>query len=156
MGTAKKGDRLDNEIRIVNGITFECNTTITSVILGIDVRGDGGMRQAFPSLQIWRPNTDDQVYELIEGSERPVVYTPSNVSRTGVYEYPLIPPIDVRAGDRIAISQPEQKQSFVRHYFIEDIAFESYKIPFGLTTYGLSGNDLVSNHLVLIYPVTGT
>ena len=74
------GIPLNGEIRIIPHIKFECNTTITSVILGIDVRPEGGFRTSFPSVQVWRPTGEDSGYKLLAGSERPVVYTPAIMS----------------------------------------------------------------------------
>ena len=154
-GAKKAGSHMDEETRIVSSIVFECNTTITSVILGIDVRSEGKTRRSFPSVQLWRPTGENQNYKLVKDSERPIVYTPANVSRTGVYEYPLIPAIDVRSGDRIAISQPKEEESVVRCYILTDIDYDSYRVGFEPEMeLDLSGSP-INNHLVLIYPVTG-
>ena len=74
------GTRLDNEIRILSDIQFNCSTIINSVILGIDVRPN---RDSFLSVQIWRPTGED-VYAFVPDSERFIFYTTENVSRTGV------------------------------------------------------------------------
>ena len=153
------GKSLNGEIRILPHIKFKCNTTITSVILGIDVRPEGGQRTSFPSVQVWRPTGEDSKYKLLEGSERRIVYTPDNVSRTGVYEYPLIPSVSVALGDMIAISQPAEMESLVRCYFIVLNAgsVDSYKLNSGTTMADLPPNrrSIANDELVLIYPVTG-
>ena len=153
---------LNNEIRIIPHIEFKCNTIITSVILGIDVRPvEEGMRSKnrnrFPSVQVWRPTGDESEYKLLAGSERFVVYTPANVSRTGVHEYPLIPSVSVAPGDMIAISQPAGGESVVRCYSIELNNFNSYELDSGTTMKDLPPDEdkIVNNELVLIYPVTG-
>ena len=150
IGTDRIGDRMFNEIRIISSIQFTCSTTITNVILGIYVlsRPDGD--NIFPSLQLWRPDGED--HTLI--TERLIVYTPANVSRTGVYEYPLVPSIDVFAGDLIAISQPGF-HSKVRCYYIDDFAFNSYSVDFQSTIVSLSNSNLIDDQLILAYPVTG-
>ena len=154
-------DRIENllngEIRIIPHIKFECNTIITSVILGIEVRSEGGLRRSFPSVQVWRPAGEESEYKLLAGSERPIVYTPANVSRTGVYEYPLIPSVSVASGDMIAISQPADFGSVVRCYSINLNGFDSYRLDSGTTIADLppDGTRIVNNELVLIYPVTG-
>ena len=151
------GNRLSEEIRIIPHIKFECTTTITSVILGIVVRPEGEMRTRFPSVQVWRPTGEESEYKLLAGSERLVVYTPANVSRTGVYEYPLIPSVSVTHGDMIAISQPADSESVVRCYSIDLNGFDSYRLDSGTTMADLPPdiNGIVNNELVLIYPVTG-
>ena len=140
--------RLDDEIRILSDIQFICNTTINSVILGIDVRPN---RNSFPSVQIWRP-TGNSNYDFVPGSERFIFYTTENVSRTGVYDYPLEPPLEVKTGDRLAFSQPEDMKSGVRGYYIDNVNFNSHSINFGDTTADLSGSP-INNDLVLVYPI---
>ena len=121
------------------------------------MRPEGEMRTRFPSVQVWRPTGKDSEYKLLEGSERLVVYTPANVSRTGVYEYPLIPSVSVAPGDMIAISQPAVSESLVRCYSIDLNGFDSYKLNSGTTMADLptDENRIVNNELVLIYSVTG-
>ncbi len=142
---------MDNEIRLITSIQFNCSTSINSVILGIDVRG-GNYRDMFPSFQVWRPMGESD-YTLV--TERIIVYTPANVSRTGVYEYPLVPSIDVMAGDLIGISQPKQGDSIVRCYYIDNIAFNSYELALQSATMATISGNLIDNQLILVYPMTG-
>ena len=151
IGTDRIGDRMSREIRIISSIQFTCSTTITNVILGIHVVSRPDDDNIFPSLQLWRPDGED--HTLI--TERLIVYTPANVSRTGVYEYPLVPSIDVLAGDLIAISQPGSTTSKVRCYYIDDFAFNSYSVDCQSTIVSLSNSNLIDDELILAYPVTG-
>ena len=147
IGINRIGTRLDNEIRILSDIQFNCSTTINSVILGIDVR----TRDSFPSVQLWRPSGSSN-YAFVPGSERFIFYTTENVSRTGVYDYPLEPPLEVEPGDLLAFSQPSQGSSSVRGYYIDLVNFNTHHIGFDDRTADLSGtpND---NNLVLVYPI---
>ena len=53
VGISKKGYYLSNEIRILSEYQFNCSpTTITSVIVGGDLRAPNNNRQLFPSVQI--------------------------------------------------------------------------------------------------------
>ena len=140
--------RLDDEIRILSDIQFNCSTTINSVILGIDVRPNP---DSFPSVQIWRPSGNSN-YAFVPGSERFIFYTPENFSRTGFYDYPLEPPLEVDPGDLLAFSQPRQGESGVRGYYIDLENFNSHSISFGDTTADLSGSP-INNNLVLVYPI---
>ena len=142
------GTRLDNEIRILSDIQFNCNTIINSVILGIDVRPN---RDSFPSVQIWRP-TGNSNYAFVPGTERFIFYTTENVSRTGVYDYPLEPSLEVEPGDLLAFSQPSQGSSSVRGYYIHPVNFNSHSIGFDDQTADLSGSP-INNNLVLVYPI---
>ena len=151
IGINRIGTRLDNEIRILSDIHFNCSTIINSVILGIDVRPNRPNRDSFPSVQIWR-STGEDVYAFVPGSERFIFYTPENVSRTGVYDYSLEPPLAVDPGDLLAFSQPRQGNSGVRGHSIYPANFNSHSISFGDTTADLSGSP-INNNLVLVYPI---
>ena len=151
IGIDRINTRLDDEIRILSDIQFNCSTIINSVILGIDVRPSRTNRDSFPSVQIWR-STGEDVHAFVPGSERFIFYTTENVSRTGVYDYPLEPPLEVEAGDLLAFSQPQQGDSGVRAYYIDSVSFKSHRIIFGDTTADLSGSP-ISNNLVLVYPI---
>ena len=142
------GTRLDNDIRILSDIQFNCSTIINSVILGIDVRNN---RDGFPSVQIWRPSGDSN-YAFVPDSERFIFYTTENVSRTGVYDYPLEPPLDVEPGDLLAFSQPPHGVNSVQGYYINPVNFNSHSISFGDTTADLSKSP-INNNLVLVYPI---
>ena len=140
---------LDDEIRILSDIQFNCSTIINSVVLGIDVRPAGG--DLFPSVQIWRPSGNSN-YAFVPGSERFIFYTTENVSRTGVYDYPLEPPREVEPGDLLPFSQPFKENSGVRGFYIESVNFNSHRIGFGNTTADLSVPQ-INNSLVLVYPI---
>ena len=139
---------LDDEIRILSDIQFNCSTIINSVVLGIDVKHN---RDLFPSVQIWRPSGNSN-YAFVPGSERFIFYTTENVSRTGVYDYPLEPPLEVEPGDLLAFSQPLKENSSVRGFDIESVNFNSHRIGFGNTTADLSVPQ-INNSLVLVYPI---
>ncbi|XP_019863916.1 PREDICTED: uncharacterized protein LOC109593132 [Amphimedon queenslandica] len=84
-----------NRLRVLQEYQFNCSSTnITSLILGIDIREATNSRNLYPSVQVFRPNGS-----LVTGSERAIYYSTSNVSTSGVFEYPLNPPIPVMSGD---------------------------------------------------------
>ena len=150
------GNPLRLGLRILQEYQFNCSSTnITSLILGIDVRIVTNSRTLFPSVQIFRPNGNVNQYDLVTGSERTIYYSTSNVSTSGVYEYPLNPPIPVMSGDLLAVSQPEQANSIVRVYYINEISFTSSQTkPIRSKTVDLSSLQ-VTDELILVYPVTG-
>lgn len=153
IGIPAAGTNLDNEIRILEEYEFNCTTTnVTSVILGADVTDNDRLK--FPSVQLWRPipgNTDQ--YSIVNDSERIIYYSTSNVSTSGVFEFQLDPPISVNSGDLLAVSQPRHQDSVVRIYYIQGIPFRSYNESFDVLSSGLS--SIISNQLVLVYPLTG-
>ena len=144
------GNDLDNELRVLQEYQFNCSSTnITSLVLGIDVREATNSRNLFPSVQVFRPNGS-----LVTGSERTIYYSTSNVSTSGVFEYPLNPPIPVMSGDLLAVSQPPQGDSVVRVYHINSITANSQVFNYGNTYVDLVVNP-TTDELILVYPVTG-
>ena len=164
VGISKKGYNLNNEIRLLTEYQFNCSsTTITSVIVGGDLRIPENSRQLFPSVQIWKPvgrNRPNQYYLLQESNpnrkiiERTIYYSTNNVSTNGVFEYPLDPPIPVKHGEILAISQPPQENSIFRVYYIQNVTtFDSYVHSIGPLATDLSGSPNTSD-LILVYPIT--
>ena len=160
VGISKKGYSLSNEIRLLTEYQFNCSTTtITSVIVGGDLRTPNNNHQLFPSVQIWQtvgPGSDrSNQYYRVEGSKRTIYYSTNNVSTNGVFEYPLDPPIPVQSGQILAILQPPQENSTFRVYYIQDVInFDNYKVSYGSIFAELSGS-LINNDLILVYPITG-
>ena len=140
----------NNRLRVLQEYQFNCSSTnITSLILGINIRRATNRRKLFPSVQVFRPNGS-----LVTGSERTIYYSTSNVSTSGVFEYPLNPPIPVMSGDLLAVSQPSQGDSVVRVYYISGITANSQRFNYGDTNVNLSQNP-TTDRLILVYPVTG-
>ena len=146
---------MDNELRVLEEYQFNCSAYITSLILGIDIREATNKRNLFPSVQVFRPNgnSNDQ-YSLVTGSKRVIYYSTSNFSTSGVFEYPLNPPIPVMSGDLLAVSQPSQEDSVVRVYYISDITANSHEFSYGDTNVDLTDEDPTTDQLMLVYPVT--
>ena len=155
IGSDSVGNSINDALRVLQEYQFNCSSTnITSLILGIDVRIVTNSRTHFPSVQIFRPNGNVNKYDLVTGSERTIYYSTSNVSTSGVYEYPLNPPIPVMSGDLLAVSQPSQGNSVVRVYYISGISFHSSQKSLGSSNINLNVSP-TTNQLVLVYPVTG-
>ena len=149
------GKFLTDTLSLLEEYQFNCSSTnITSLILGIDVRRANNTFTLFPSVQVFRPNGNGSNYDLVTGSERTIYYSTSNVSTSGVYEYPLNPPISVMSGDLLAVSQPLQKRSVVRVYYINETSFSSNQQSFGSSNIILN-NSPTTNQMILVYPVTG-
>ena len=154
---SKKGNDLNNEIRLLTEYQFNCSsTTITSVILGGHLRTPNNNRQLFPIVQIWRPQGHNARQNRYYGiTNRTIYYSTNNVSTNGVYEYPLDPPISVKIGDRLAIYQPPQGNSSFRVYYIQNVVnFDSYQLSSSTIATELFGNPITSD-LILVYPITG-
>ena len=144
----KAGDSLNNEMRVLHEYQFNCSSTnITSLVLGVIVRTKTNTRIHYPSVKLYRH--DGNEYTVVSGSERFIYYSTSNVSTNGVFEYLLNPPISVANGDLLAVSQPEEKDSIVRVYYISDETGVSFSSSRDLRT------SPVSDDLILVYPKTG-
>ena len=141
----------NNTLRVLQEYQFNCSSTnITSLILGINIREATNKRNLFPSVQVFRPNGS-----LVTGSERTIYYSTSNVSTSGVFEYPLNPPIPIMSGDLLAVSQPIRRNSTVKVYYISGFSFNSSQDqPIGSSTVNLD-NSPTTDELILVYPVTG-
>ena len=140
-----------NTLRVLTEYQFNCSSTnITSLMLGINIREVSRSGTLYPSVQVFRPNGS-----LVTGSERTIYYSTSNVSTSGVFEYPLNPPILVMSGDLLAVSQPEQANSAVRIRYITGFSFSSSQnILIGSSFVNLNGSS-ITNQLILVHPVTG-
>ena len=148
----------DNTLIVLQEYQFNCSSTnITSLVLGINIREVSRSGTLFPSVQVFRRNGQgaSNTYTLVTGSERTIYYSTSNVSTSGVFEYPLNPPIPVMSGDLLAVSQPLLDDSVVRVYYISGLSFNSFQDqPIGSSIVNLD-NFLTTNQLILVYPVTG-
>ena len=147
---------LSDELRVFRDLHFNCSTNITSLILGIDVREATGNRTLFPSIQIFRRNTSNNVYSLVAGSERTIYYSTSNVSTSEVFEYPLDPPISVQSEETLAVSQPDENESIVVVHYItgNNVNWNTIQYEIGTTSFDMAGSQ-VNRQLVLVYPITG-
>ena len=47
-------NNLDEEVRLVPGLTFNCSGKIASLLLAMDVRTVTGNRDEYPEVQLWR------------------------------------------------------------------------------------------------------
>lgn len=155
--TGNGASTLSRELGVLKEYQFNCSTTsIISLILGIDVLEVTGNYRQFPTVQIFRPS--QLSYNLVTGSERTIYYSTSNVSTSGVFEYPLDPPISVMRGDLLAVSQPYRYSSVIRIYYLTSsgVSFTSSRgISFGSKTFPTSISS-TNNYFILVYPVTGT
>ena len=145
----------NNKLRVLQEYQFNCSSTnITSLILGINIRRATSSRNLYPSVQVFRPNGASNSYSVVTGSERTIYYSTSNVSTSGVFEYPLNPPIPVMSGDLLAVSQRTRSNSIVRVYYVSGGTAISQRFNYDDATVNLSENP-TTDQLILVYPVTG-
>ena len=149
----------DNELRILSHMKFNCTGKITSLILGVDVRTETSSRSLFPAISLWTCDmTQTGLCTKVNGSERNIVLGPSNFSTSGVFEYPLNPPVQFTDGDILGWFQPNDIYSVVRMYQIQkdnfnSISFLHYDPREDVAN--LIQSTTVSNKAFIIYLVIG-
>ena len=111
-------DVLSNEFRLIPDMTFTCNGTITSLLLGVDIRTVTSSRNMYPKVQIWRRNHLNSSYTRQESQE--IRLNAGNFSPNGVLEYNLTFPMQFKSGDMLGIYQPHDFDSVVRLYYNEN------------------------------------
>ena len=143
---------LNNELRIMTSLRFNCVGKITRFILGAEVVAG---RTNIPRVEIWRPTGDDDEYIRQDFVE--VRLSPGNFTSTGLYEYNISGnPLHYRAGDVFAVFQPTMSTSQVILYYttISDNIL-SY-IRTGSSTFtDLEDLWTVRGQYVLIHPLAG-
>ena len=160
-GNVVSGNKLDHELRVVPGLNFDCSGTITSLIVGADIRAIGGNRVEYPEIQIWRggQNIFGFVYE--RQSRTNITLTEGNSSPNGVLQYNLTTPIPFQSGDILGVYQPPENDSVVRLFYIDDTSApvanfrnNSNALPLNFISPTIIPAT-ISNHHVLILPITG-
>ena len=91
----------DDQQLIFPSITFTCSGEVVKWIVAGRWRGDGGNRDEFPELQIWR-SSGDSTYQK-EGS---TVISVTSEEDDGVYEFSVAPPLPFQPGDILGLRQP--------------------------------------------------
>ena len=145
-------DGLENEFRLIADVSFTCNGTITSFQLGGTIRG-GGMRDEYPEIQLWRPNTGGTFYT--QQASREIRLAEGDFSPDGVLRYNLATPIQFQSGDVLGVYQPEERESVVRIYYNSE-ASTTYQLsnnPSGSISFGSLSPFSYQN--ILISPITG-
>ena len=165
----KSTNRLSDELRLIPDWNFTCNGTITSFMLGADIRSTRrGMGDTirnvtqYPEVQIWRrTNSSSPVREYaIEWSEE-VRLDAGYFSPSGVLEYRLNNSFNFQAGDIFGVYQPRQSNSVVRIYYNDNdntapVAYRQTGLSATGSSYNIDSNfSMTLQQLLLISPVTG-
>ena len=148
--------RLTNELRLIPDQNFTCNGTITSFLLGIDIRTGETL---YPQVQIWRRTNSPSIREYMKVDFEEIRLDPGSFSPSGVFEYPLSTPMNFQNGDILGVWQPRQRDSIVRIFYSENDnnAPSTYRLG-GATNdvYNIdNGFSSTQDELILISPVAG-
>ena len=162
---AASPNRLSDELRLIPDWNFTCNGTITSILLGADIRTTTAIRKQYPEVQIWRrtdPSSTIREYAIVWYEE--IRLNAGYFSPSGVLEYRLINPFNFQAGDIFGVYQPDDSSSVVRIYYNDNdktapvfYTFTGSSIDVNVS-YNIDSTDfslMIQQQLILISPVAG-
>ena len=105
---------LDGNFRLIIGMRFTCPGSLTSHLLGVDIRSGGG-RNLYPEVHLWRQRGGGNNYGR-QGSGQEIRLAAGDFSSDGVLQYNLSPALPFRDGDVLGVWQPASSSSVVRLY----------------------------------------
>ena len=147
---------LDSDSRwFFPSLRFTCSTTITGIIIGVDVRTITNTRNNYPQLEIWSRN-NPSVYNQVSSSIRTIQLQPNNFTTSGVYTYHFSRPLSVQSNNILGIYQPPHNESVVRVHY-ESSSNGAYKLNcLNDDRVNVNSNAVTSQNLdLIIYPLTG-
>ena len=143
------GNRLgNNRHSIMPSLKFSCSGTITSFLLGVEVRTD---RDEYPTIWLWN-KTDETTYTRVVNSSVEIILGPSNFSTDGVYQFSLSTPLQFTANQVLGIYQPRYGDSVVRCYYHDYDGHDIYEAD--EDDYTLKLGDIEIDRRPLVYPKT--
>ena len=92
-----------------------CRTTLTEVLVGVDIRTETGNRNQYPRIEIWREQ--GSTYDNPVSVE--LRLSPHNFTTNGLYHYTLPTPLTIERDNReyrLGVYQPPDDRSVVRFY----------------------------------------
>ena len=121
----------DRQQRIIPDINFTCDGAITKWIV-VGRWDDGGMRDWYPDLQIWR-STGTNMFTKVGNTTLRVEDGSDSVT---YYEYNLTTPLNFQAGDVLGIFQPDMGRNLLGVNFLPGVGPRNYYET-------LASNDIV-------------
>ena len=156
-GNTVSGNKLDDELRVVPELSFTCSGTITSLLLGVDMRTVDGNRVEYPEMQIWREGRNIFGDVFNRQSRTDIALTAGNSSPDGVLQYNLTTHIPFQNGDIFGVYQPPENDSVVRLFYVDDSSapVANFRDNNARFNFILQSGSTISNQYVLILPITG-
>ena len=129
-------------IIIEENIRFTCDTVITEILIGVDIRtvNDSVGRNLYPKFEVWGPTNDNDVYTRVRSIE--IRLTPDNFTTNGQYRFALPTPLNVFEGFRIGVYQPPDDRSAVRFHYINLPGDVDHRRTGKVQTNLISNNDI--------------
>ena len=142
---------LNNDFRIVTGMRFTCSGSLTSLLLGVDVRPGGSL---YPEVQIWRKISGSSTNYDRQGHQE-IRLAAGDFNPDGVLQYNLNPALLFQNGDVLGVWQPASSSSVVRLYHDGQTGGPlSYGINFNPSAINVNGGPSVERTTLLIYAIT--
>ena len=152
-GNTLSNNRLDDEVRVIPGMNFTCSGTITSLLLGVDVRRVTNSMDQYPEVQIWRYDLSRTRY--VRQGRQQIRLAAGNFSTDGVLQYDLNPPMQFQSGEVLGVYQPRHDDSVVQCFFDDDVTAPA-NLRANNNRDSLSPNPkVVGNQAILLSPITG-
>ena len=148
---------LDSNSRyLFPSLEFTCSTTITGIIIGVDVRTITNKRNNYPQLEIWS-RFNPNVYEQVSSSIQTIQLQPDNFTTSGVYTYQFSQPLSVETNNILGIYQPSHDESVVRVHYEISSSNTAYKTDsLADDRVNVNSNAATPQNLdLIIYPLTG-
>ena len=108
---------LNNELRLIPDWSFTCSGTITSFLLGVDVRTIKNNRNEYPEIQLWR-RTSNNANEYTKMNSEEIRLDSGNFTASGVMQYQLSNSgWQYQSGDILGIYHPTHAHCVVRVFY---------------------------------------
>ena len=138
-----------------------CRSTLTEVLVGVDIRTETGNRNQYPRIEIWRETGG----HYREPTPNPVSVelrlSPHNFTTNGLYHYTLPTPLTIgnnNRGYRLGVYQPPDDRSVVRFYKVNGTGqigrIEDDHIDDNMVKKDDDNEIVLQTSSILIYPIT--
>ena len=136
-----------------------CRSTLTEVLVGVDIRTETGNRNQYPRIEIWRetalfyiePKSSDSVELRL---------SPHSFTTNGLYHYTLPTPLTIggnNRGYRLGVYQPPDHRSVVRFYKVTGTGQIGRVVDINddrVIKYSFGDEIALQTSSILIYPIT--
>ena len=136
---------------------LSCISTLTEVLVGVDIRTVTSNRNQYPRIEIWR-ETGYSYRERTPSSQ--ILLSPHNFTTKGLYRYTLPTPLTIDRDNRyfrLVVRQPPNARSVVRFYKVTGTGQIGRIVDINnidVNKDPADGEIVLQTSSILIYPVT--
>ena len=148
-----------NQFLVIPGMNFSCSGTISSFLLGVDVRNLPGNTLR---VDLWRPQIESSPvmsYAWVQAAHRYITLKPGTFSPDGLIRFSLSEKVKFQEGDVLGVWQPYSIDNRVRLFYTDNLTpplaydiNQRYRLS---PTVNATGHDLFHGTILLL-PETGT